>query len=263
MGTQESVTMPMPLAVEKFLKFSNLILWECFCTTTLVWAMLNYNVAGHSAAAPRSLEICFLIGGLWLISKNCADVHCVITLTKMLVTASCTVPEGLARLAGQFGGGFCACFIQMIFWSKDAWEADLTALAAFDPIGKDKFCKFIFEGVASAVVCFVFFRMEKSSPPEFTALFYSGIMYALRGWLTNPAVVVGASFLKPDSIEDFDDIWYLWFGPLLGAPGYGLLVWMLTGQAPWIFQKFCCKQCNGVDEDADPAEALAKESEAV
>jgi len=233
--------------VNGLLKEVNIMKWEAFSMAAVVWFQCNYGQA-------HSLGIYIITACMWLIAGGSADVHIVVTLYKTIVTGSIPIYEGIARMVAQVGGGFLGALMMIIFDKRAVLSGYPAAMQNSIPPGTDDIVVFLEEAMATAVVLLVFNKIMSGESDEVAAFGYAAILYAFDGYLTNPARIVGPTILKPGGFDDFDSVWPQWFGPLFGAPLYGVLAWILTGEKPalfeWIAVKFGCKCCISGNADA-------------
>lgn len=238
---------------------ATLIKWECFAMTVVVWLQCTLGKQNEM----YKLAVPVVTACMWLISKGNADVHSIITLYKVMVTHEITIPQGVARLAGQFGGGFVACLIVMVLDR----HTDVANYPETNVENADNFTKFLYEGIATSIVLLVFNKITASGSEAGAAFGYAAILYVLCDFVTNPSRVVGPHFLKKGGPPDFDDMWPTWLGPVLGAGGFGLFQLFMEGNPPalfiWIGSKFggkctcCTKKSGGDDSKTEPEKPVA------
>lgn len=221
----------MPPFVKGMLENLDLIKWEALAVAAVVWAAA---VRADKNVPADPLVIAIMTASMWLIGGDKADVHTVVTLSKTFITGEYDIIKGCSRMAGQIGGGLLGSLIVMILDNQDK----LNSLN--DSYGNTDFTRFLNEGIAASIILLVLNRIEKQEADEVAAFGFAAILYAMGAWSNNPARVIGPSLLQKGGPPD--DFAINWFGPLLGAPGYGLLQLILTGEVPQIFTKFpCCK----------------------
>jgi len=220
--------------------------WEAFSMAAVVWFQSNYG-QGHP------LGVYIITACMWLIAGGSADVHIVVTLYKTIVTASIPLYEGIARMLAQVGGGFLGALMMIIFDKRSNLDTSVNAMTS-TTAGTENVVVFLEEAMATSVVLLVFNKIMTGESDEVAAFGYAAILYAFAGYLTNPARIIGPTILSNDGFSDFDSIWALWFGPIFGAPLYGILAWILTGEKPALFetiaQKLGLKCCIAGDADA-------------
>jgi len=236
----------MPAFVQGMIKNLDLIKWEALAVAAVVWAA----AVRPSASTPADpLVIAIVTAAMWLIGGDKADVHTVVTLSKTFITGEYDLINGVSRMAGQIGGGVLGSLIVMILDK----QSKLNSLN--DSYGNTDFTRFINEGVAASIILLVLNRIEKQEADEIAAVGFAAILYAMGAWSNNPARVIGPSLLQKGGPPD--DFAINWFGPLLGAPGYGLLQLILTGEVPQIFTKLPC--CKKYAKDENKAEEVKDE----
>merc|ERR1711939_1162505 len=79
---------------------ANLIKWECFALTVVVFFQSVQGPTNPQYALTGAV----LTASMWLISGGSADVHFCVTLYKVFVSYETKLHAGLARLIGQGGG---------------------------------------------------------------------------------------------------------------------------------------------------------------
>lgn len=232
--------MPMPKALLEIVKHLDLIKWEAFAVAAVVWA-----AAVRPSGQPiDQLVIAIVTACMWLIAGDKADVHLVVTLNKTFITGEHSLFQGISRMAGQVGGGILGALICIII------DKNSNLQGMDDSYGSKDFTRFLNEGIAASIILLVFNRIEKTEADEVAAFGFAAILYAMGRWSNNPARVIGPQLLQKGGPED--DFALAWFGPLLGAPGYGLLQLLLTGEMPKAFAKFpCFKKCAKSDDAAE------------
>merc|ERR1711991_365626 len=246
--------MPVPNAVVQLLKHLDLIKWECMSVTAVVWAAA---IRRDASSIPDPLVIAIVTACMWLIAGEKADVHTVVTVAKTFVTCEHDITSGLARIAGQIGGGILGSLIVIILDNNS--KLDLLNYS----YGNTDFTQFINEGIAASIILLVLHRIEKTEADEVAAFGFAAVLYAMGQWSNNPARVIGPQLLQSGGPED--DFALVWFGPLLGAPGYGVLQFCLTGEVPavftmWPFNKLpCCKPCQSANDD-EAKDAVVEEA---
>lgn len=242
---------------------ANLIKWECFALTVVVFFQ---SVQGPTNPL-YGLTGAVLTASMWLISGGSADVHFCVTLYKVFVSYETKLHAGLARMMGQAGGGFCGALIVMILDRHD----DVSNYPTTTVANGNNFRFFFYEGIATSIVLLVFNKVAASESKEITAFGFAAILYVLSDYVTNPARVFGPHLLQKNGmvtkadgsttmIDDFGDrfdvMWPTWFGPMVGAAGYGVLKIILDNEWPplfvWVASKMpCCKPKTAAEPESE------------
>lgn len=254
---------------------ANLIKWECFALTVVVFFQSVQGPTNPQYALTGAV----LTASMWLISGGSADVHFCVTLYKVFVSYETKLHAGLARLIGQAGGGFCGALIVMVLDRHD----DVSNYPVTTVANGSNFRFFLYEAIATSIVLLVFNKVAASESNEITAFGFAAILYVLSDYVTNPARVFGPHLLQKNGevtkadgtkavIDDFGDrfdiMWPTWFGPMAGAAAYGVLKILLDNEWPplfvWIASKMpCCKPKTAAESERSAVEKPAATPEVV
>lgn len=227
--------MPMPAVLT-----NNLVVLKQELITAWIITFLALNGVNFSG-----VEFAVACGALWLLVDKKADLHSMITFTKMLITKETPVQEGLVRLGGQFAGAFIATLLQLILADN---------VMGVPATGKPIWI-LLSTAFATAIFLAIFFKTQEVAKSDTEKAFWFMIALLPFKFATNPVLSIATNILQKGGPAG--DFIMVWLGPFVGVIFFGLLGWGLTGEKPAMFAK-----CGGRGGGGGTAAAVAPKAEA-
>jgi len=234
--TQPATTMPMPAVLT-----NNIVVFKQELITAWIITFLALNGVGFGG-----MLFAVSCGALWLLVDKKADLHSMITFTKMFITKETPVPEGCVRLGGQFAGAFIGALLQMILADD---------VMGFPAKGKPIWI-LLSTAFATAIFLAIFFKTQEIAKSDTEKAFWFMIaLLPFMSFATNPVLSIATNILQKGGPAG--DFIMVWLGPFVGVIFFGLLGWGLTGEKPAMFAK-----CGGGGGGGGTAAAVAPKAEA-